>query len=77
MTSIRANSPRVVIIGAGFGELAAARQLAQAPFEARTGCRFSLHRFHAVHGSFWSRRAHGCWHLSIRLSDFATGWLSQ
>src|SRR5271165_5184489 len=45
MTSIHANSPRVVIIGAGFGGLAAAKQLAQAPFDVTVVDRHNYHLF--------------------------------
>jgi len=45
MNSIQANSPRVVIIGAGFGGLSAAKQLAQAPFDVTIVDRHNYHLF--------------------------------
>src|SRR5215472_5235395 len=45
MTSKQAASPRVVIIGAGFGGLSAARQLAQAPFDVTVVDRHNYHLF--------------------------------
>ena len=45
MKSIHANSPRVVIIGAGFGGLSAAKQLAQAPFDVTIVDRHNYHLF--------------------------------
>ena len=45
MNSIPANFPRVVIIGAGFGGLSAAKQLAQAPFDVTIVDRHNYHLF--------------------------------
>jgi len=45
MNSIQANSPRVVIIGAGFGGLSAAKQLPQAPFDVTIVDRHNYHLF--------------------------------
>ncbi len=45
MTFNRAASPRVVIIGAGFGGLSAAKQLARAPFDVTVVDRHNYHLF--------------------------------
>src|SRR6266566_6752816 len=47
MTAIHATSrlPRVVIVGAGFGGLSAAKQLAKAPFEVTVVDRHNYHLF--------------------------------
>jgi NADH dehydrogenase len=45
MRSLDANSPRVVIIGAGFGGLSAAKQLARAPFNVTIVDRHNYHLF--------------------------------
>jgi NADH dehydrogenase len=45
MTSNRATTPRVVIIGAGFGGLSTAKQLAQAPFGVTILDRHNYHLF--------------------------------
>ena len=45
MTSNHAATPRVVIIGAGFGGLSVARQLAQAPFDVLIVDRHNYHLF--------------------------------
>src|SRR5262249_29053928 len=45
MTSARAALPRIVIIGAGFGGLSAAKRLAKAPFEVTIVDRHNYHLF--------------------------------
>ncbi len=47
MTAIHATSrpPRVVIVGAGFGGLSAAKQLAKAPFDVTVVDRHNYHLF--------------------------------
>src|ERR1051325_3163427 len=45
MTTSRSGLPRVVIIGAGFGGLSAAKRLAKAPFEVTVVDRQNYHLF--------------------------------
>jgi NADH:ubiquinone reductase (H+-translocating) len=45
MSSFDATSPRVVIIGAGFGGLSTAKQLAQTPFNVTIVDRHNFHLF--------------------------------
>jgi NADH dehydrogenase len=45
MTPIHARPPRVVIVGAGFGGLSAAKQLAKAPFDVTVVDRHNYHLF--------------------------------
>jgi NADH dehydrogenase FAD-containing subunit len=51
MTSNRATFPRVVIIGAGFGGLSTAKQLAQAPFDVTIVNRHNYH--YSLGHQFW------------------------
>jgi NADH dehydrogenase FAD-containing subunit len=44
-TLVHATSPRVVIVGAGFGGLSAAKQLARAPFDVTVVDRHNYHLF--------------------------------
>jgi len=44
-TSVYPTSPRVVIVGAGFGGLSAAKQLARAPFDVTVVDRHNYHLF--------------------------------